>query len=365
MSATPLAVGSTVDELYELTAVIGRGGMATVYECRERQTGAELAIKVLGVPEDGDMESRRMFFNELLLATRVEHDHFVRVHDFGVMRSTGAPYLVMERLHGHTLSRELRLRGGMAPARAVALFEGPLSALAAAHDKGVVHKDLKPPNLFLCSPGTPEEHIKVLDFGVASKQGIETSLSADPNRIGGTPSYMAPEYIRGQLVWPGLDVYQIGLVLVEAMTGRRVVADDDPMECLRQHERGELELPDFLRDGPLGPVLAKALARDPDERFADAGQLLQALRAIDAPLEAPAPAQAMEEPEDGASMSFSVDASTFSLSGARGLAGSVSPEEVPPAVEHERRDRAVAAMVGSAAALLFVVLGIWVILGGP
>jgi serine/threonine protein kinase len=273
-----LQVGAVIDDLYSLEGVLGRGGSSTVYVGRQLEDGERVAIKVVAVPAGLDAEIRQRFFNELLLATRVQHPNIVGVHDFGVLPRSGAPFIVMECLNGRPLSRHLRVGGPLSQARAVPLFLGVLSALAVAHSRGVVHKDLKPSNLFLCEVGGRDESLVILDFGVASR--VREGRAGGGREISGTPAYMAPEYIERGTIGPALDVYQMGLVLAEALTGRTVVARTDAQACFSAHLLGELDLPDDLLSGPLGPVLLRALARDPAERFPNAGALLAALAAV-------------------------------------------------------------------------------------
>ena len=161
------------------------------------------------------------------------------------------------------------------------LFISALEGLGFAHEVGIVHKDLKPSNLFLKFPGSRREQLCILDFGVAR---VHTSASAKLTRtdnVLGTPRYMAPEYSTNQTVTPALDVYQMGLILVECLSGRSVVDHPEPMAAMFQHVRGELPIPKLLLESQLGPILERALAVEHTERYQDGFELADALRAVD------------------------------------------------------------------------------------
>ena len=172
--------------------------------------------------------------------------------------------------------------------RALALFMPCLEALAEAHRLGIVHKDLKPSNLFLTHPGTRREALLIVDFGVAritreAEDALKEAGGGEtlPGQAVGTPPYMAPEYIERQIVTPALDVYQMGLILCEALSGRQVVSSEVGWSALVMHVSGELDIPSVvLEDDALRPVLFKALDKDHMRRYPDAGALMKALEAI-------------------------------------------------------------------------------------
>lgn len=272
-----LTAGSIVDEVYVVKSELGHGGMATVYEAWQSDVERFVALKIISLERFDAQDIRRRFFNELLLATRVKHPNIVEVFDFGLLPNTGHPYIVMERLYGYTLRDWLKTNGPMAPERAVSLFLGALSALGAAHSQGVVHKDIKPTNLFISQVDTPEESLVVLDFGVAQRLKSEVDTS---DQYTGTPRYTAPEYIVRRQITPQLDVYQLGLVFVEAMIGRPVVLSKDPFECLRIHLEGRLDLPDAILKSPLANVIQKSLALEPESRLQNAQEFHDSLARV-------------------------------------------------------------------------------------
>jgi serine/threonine-protein kinase len=206
----------------------------------------------------------------------------VTVFDHGFLEGSHQPYIVMERLNGWDLEEELVNKGGaMSPDRTLRLFIPCLDALALAHSQGVVHKDLKPGNLFITDPGERRELLRILDFGIAHLGREGDARLTGTGRVLGTPAYLAPEYIAEQKVSPALDVYQMGLILVETLSGVAVVNHTNPLQCIALHGRGDIEIPQALVASPLGPVLAKALSLNPEERYADAGEFCEALAEID------------------------------------------------------------------------------------
>jgi serine/threonine protein kinase len=191
--------------------------------------------------------------------------------------------MVLEWLQGCDLAEVLQERGALRWPEALRVTLDALDALACAHEAGIVHKDLKPANLFLVSSqGQPR--VKVLDFGVAHLAAEESMRLTRNGRPACTPAYAAPEYLTRLLVTPAIDVYQMGLLLVELLTGRRAVPHDNPLDCINAHLQGWLEIPQHLKAGPLGAVLGRALHRDPARRYPDAGAFAHALRQASRPL---------------------------------------------------------------------------------
>jgi eukaryotic-like serine/threonine-protein kinase len=274
-----LPTGYVLDGRYEIVRAIGAGGFAYVYEANQLNIERPVAVKVLSPPrtlEDRDHYFQR-FVREAKLAAQIRHPNVVTIHDYGV--ADEHPFIVMELLEGRELKQELRAHGPMDPARALPLFIECLDALGEAHERKIVHKDLKPSNLFLCDPGGRREVLRILDFGVARLQEGESLTQS--GRVYGTMRYMAPEYLRKQTVTPSLDVYQMGLILVEALAGKPAIDADDHLVCITAHFLGELEIPEALLEGPLGPVLQKALAVGYTDRYENAHAMRVALEAID------------------------------------------------------------------------------------
>ena len=205
MSSPPRALGD-----YDLGALIGRGGMSEVYEARHRNVGGTVAIKLLRAHLAGDARALEAFAAEAARTRAIVHPNVVAVRDFG--HDAGTCYFVMERLDGETLAA-LLARGALPEARARELGAAIADGLAAAHALGIVHRDLKPGNVMLADD-TP----KLVDFGIARHVAGDDPLTTG-TRIG-TPAYMAPEQLAGGLIAPGIDVWALGVVLFEMVTGR-------------------------------------------------------------------------------------------------------------------------------------------------
>jgi len=279
-----LAVGTVIDDRYEVIGYLGEGGVACVYKARHVHMNREVAIKLLN-PESDQLRAKvfeERFLQEAKIAASLRHPNIVNILDFGFTDPFRQPFLVMEYLAGHDLHHEIHLRGPVPPTRLLPLMVDCLDGLARGHKKGIVHKDLKPSNIFLVHPGVEEEVLIVLDFGLARDDGLKDARKTRTGKITGTPQYMAPEYIQYQIVSTALDVYQMALILIEALTGKAAVDDDNAYNCMVAHCQGDLKIPDALMTGALGDVLRRALDVNPDDRYPDAGEFRDALARIDA-----------------------------------------------------------------------------------
>lgn len=282
---TWLPVGIVLEERWVLGEPLGRGGFASVYEARHLKLGRRAAVKVLDLqanPDDLKMLHER-FLREAKLSSQLEHPNVVQILDFGLYEHNGMekPFLVMELLDGYDLEHELLSNGTLSPERAKELFSGALDALAVSHEAGIVHRDLKPSNLYLVHPGKEDERLVVVDFGIARAfESTDSKLTAT-NHFTGTPAYLAPEYISEQIVSPALDVYQMGLIITESLTGKPVVQASAPLGYLVAHCNGQQRIPEYLESTSLGKVLRRAVAVDPTARPRDARALKTALLAHD------------------------------------------------------------------------------------
>ena len=277
-----LGEGSIVGGTHEILREIGRGGFGAVYKARHLGLGRVEALKVLTAGRGPAADAER-FLHEAQIVAGLDHPNVVRVFDTGFDRACHRHYIAMELLEGRPLNEEIKALGSLPAERAVALFADCLDGLAQAHAKGVVHKDLKPANLFVVQK-RGRERLVVLDFGVARSRGRKLTVGQE---MYGTPRYAAPEYIRHGVATPATDVYQMGLILAETVSGRPVL-DLAPQACLIHHASGKsLSLPDGI-DPPLLTVLARAVEKDPEARFRDAGEMADALRALAPSLREPA-----------------------------------------------------------------------------
>ncbi len=248
---------------YELLEPLGEGGMGVVYRARQVTLNRIVALKmVLGGHRAGAKELIR-FLAEAEAVAAINHPHVVQVHEYG--EADGRPFLAMEFLSGGSLADRLKRHGPLDPIAAARLVGTLAGAVQAAHDQGIVHRDLKPGNVLFDEAGEP----KVTDFGLA-KRGGGSDLTAS-QAVMGTPAYMAPEQARGdtKFVGPGADVYALGVILYECLTGTRPFAGSDAFSLLRKVTEEEPERPSkriakLPRDVEL--ICLKCLAKEPAER---------------------------------------------------------------------------------------------------
>ncbi|WP_235880091.1 serine/threonine-protein kinase PknK [Polyangium aurulentum] len=268
--------GDVIGGRFELLRRAGRGGMGTVFQALDRETGMFVALKVLRDPEG----HAARFLHEARVLSTIDHPHVVRYVAHAVT-PRGEPYLAMEWLEGESLSVRLD-RGGLPLAETLDLVRRVADALAAAHARGVVHRDIKPSNLLL--PLGEAARVKVLDFGIARQSGGTVSFTGF-DAIIGTLGYMAPEQARGEPdVGPPADVFALGCVLFECLAGRPAFRAEHPMALMAKllleepPRLGELGL--SLPQG-LSELVARMLAKDPNARPADGAAVVAALSEID------------------------------------------------------------------------------------
>jgi serine/threonine protein kinase len=206
-----LRAGDLVGGRYRIERRLGGGGMALVYAARDEDLDRPVALKVLADNLAAQDDIRERFVREASIAASLSHPNIVEVYDSG---EDGRPYIVMEQVDGPTLAQELEAGGRMAPSRAAALAAQAADGLAHAHAAGVVHRDVKPGNLLLAGGTT----LKIADFGIA--YAVESTRLTQTGTVLGTASYLAPEQARGEPATPAADVYALGAVLYELLTGR-------------------------------------------------------------------------------------------------------------------------------------------------
>ncbi|WP_130386230.1 serine/threonine-protein kinase [Kribbella sp. VKM Ac-2569] len=251
-----------VAKRYKIGPSIGRGGMGEVYRAEDQQLGRSVAVKLL-LPSNRDPGAAQRFQREARAAARLSDPHVVSVYDFGHHRD--GFFLVMELVEGPTVAAELARRGRLPLDRAIDIVEQAAAGLAAAHLEGVVHRDVKPGNLLLAEDGT----VKVADFGIAHVPGEGATTLTATGQIIGSAVYLAPERARGGPGGTAADVYSLGCVLYQLVTGQPPFTGEHPAAILYQHVDAtpappSLTLPEL--DGQFERVLLRMLAKDPEER---------------------------------------------------------------------------------------------------
>jgi len=272
----PLAVERTIVDRYRLDKLIGRGGMGAVYEANDVRLNRKVAVKILSGQLFGNSAALRRFEREAQTSARLTHPNIITVYDYGVLSTEGA-YLVMELVTGETLGAVLKRRRRVQSANAANWLEQVLNAVGAAHSAGVIHRDLKPDNIFIT--GT-DNQIKILDFGLAKLQQVNegddsgNSAMTNPGAVMGTFGYMSPEQLSGREVDHRTDLFSIGVIAVEMITGRRPFGGRNYHEHLTAILHEPFHLEDQSEQGKtLDDVLQKSLAKDPDDRFSSAAEM--------------------------------------------------------------------------------------------
>ncbi|MGD8966549.1 MAG: serine/threonine-protein kinase, partial [Anaerolineae bacterium] len=250
---------------YQIVQQIGRGGMAVVYKAYQPALERHVAIKVLPRELTFDQAFVERFQREARAAARLNHPHIVTVHDVG--QADGAHFIVMELVDGPSLTDLLRQRGALSPEQAAQVVSQTASALDYAHQYGFIHRDIKPGNILLAADGTA----KLTDFGIV-KPSEGTRLTQTGTLLG-TPAYMSPEQARGTAIGPGTDIYSLGVVTYEMLSGR-VPFSGPTMAVLHAHVYDPPDL--TVLPGGVQPVVGKALAKDPGARYGSAGAFAQA-----------------------------------------------------------------------------------------
>jgi len=294
-----LPVERTIDGKYRLDRLIGKGGMGAVYEAADLRLARAVAVKIMQGRTFGDRQAMWRFQREAQASARLAHPNIVTVFDFGPAGADGA-FLVMELLRGRTLRSELSRRGLLPPATAANWLGQIGNAVAAAHEQGIVHRDLKPENVIVTSSTAGDDVLKVLDFGLAKMRMLDdaaTGAVTDPGAIMGTVGYMAPEQLTGGDTNERSDIFALGVITIEAISGRRPFRGRTPAELLVSIERDiirlEIETPEWRR---LESVLRRAVAYDPPNRYGSVVEYLQYLLPALAALPRQTTAHGADEP---------------------------------------------------------------------
>jgi len=267
---TPQVLG----ERYEIGGVLGRGGMAEVHRGRDLRLGREVAVKVLRHDLARDPSFQVRFRREAQASASLNHPAIVAVYDTGEDRtSTGAtPYIVMEYVEGETLRDVLRREGHLSPERAMSLSADICGALDFSHRNGIVHRDVKPGNVMI----TPQGTVKVMDFGIARAVSDSAATMTSTAAVIGTAQYLSPEQARGESVDARSDVYSVGCMLYELVTGAPPFTGDSPVAVAYQHVREDPKLPSSINPEippELDAILLKAMSKNPANRYQSAAEM--------------------------------------------------------------------------------------------
>ncbi len=291
-TAATIGPGAILDGRIRITEVIGAGGFARVYGAIDDISGRELAVKVMSKAYiASDADNIRRFVREADITSRLVHGNTIRVFDVA-QTADGQLLLLMERLRGHTLTHRLRhLRhdhGLMPEPEAVTIAVQVLNSLVEAHGSGLVHRDLKPDNIFLHRVSATGRIVKVIDFGIAHRHGSEMT---QVGQVLGTPAYMSPEQARGAAIDGRADLYSLAIILFQCLTARIPYPEEDnALMTMMHHVISPIPDPRAFRPElheALAAILRRALAKDPNDRFATASEMRLALRAVNKVADAP------------------------------------------------------------------------------
>lgn len=276
-----LAPGTRIDDRYEIIDVLGSGGMGHVYRARRLRLGDEVAIKVMQATQTAPPESRERFLRESRACAQLRHPNIVGILDFD-FDASNQPFMVMELLSGPSLREEIELEAPMPPARVAAILEPVAAALQLAHDRGITHRDLKPANIVVHRYESGERVYKVIDFGLAAMKAAsdETRLT-DPAMFLGTLAYAAPEQVRGDAVTPATDIYALGVIAYEMLTGARPFDAGNRVTLINQMLTVRPVSPAVHRSGlseSIDRAVMRALDKNPLERWRSATDFVNALR---------------------------------------------------------------------------------------
>jgi hypothetical protein len=275
-----MPVERTVEGRYRLERLVGRGGMGAVYEATDLRLNRQVAVKILSARMFGNREALRRFEREAQTSARLSHRNIITVHDYGVL-GTGGAYLVMELISGETLAALIKREGCVAPQIAADYFNQVLEGIKAAHAAGVIHRDLKPANVLISKEENDQPHIRVLDFGLAKIRLSEltdtnspTALATTPGTVIGTIGYMSPEQLTGEAVDERSDLFSVGVMVVEALTGRRPFRGRNYTELLSSILNGSFHLERGSKEAErLDAVLQKCFDKDREGRFSSAEEM--------------------------------------------------------------------------------------------
>ena len=286
--------GEIIDGRYELTQLLASGGMATIYAATDLRLDRKVAVKIMHAHLADDEKFITRFIREAKAAAALSHPNIVAVQDQGWNQS-GVPavFLVMEMIEGHTLREYLMERGALSPAETIRYLIPVLSALEAAHKIGIVHRDIKPENILISNSG----RVKVADFGLAHGELIGNTMTAESSVIMGSVSYLSPEQVQRGVADSRSDVYAVGIVAFELLTGEKPFSGDTPIQIAYRHVNERVPAPSSIVPGipePLDSLVQRATNVDPDQRPRDAGEFLTLLLEVQKQIDPQRPQLSLE-----------------------------------------------------------------------
>jgi len=277
--ADPL-LGTVLDGRYRLTSFIAEGGMGRVYKAVQETLDRVVAVKLLKDQTGGSSEFQRRFFLEASLCARLNHPNTIRIFDYGCHQEQ-LFYIVMEYLEGRSVRQMLIDQGPLSPIEALTVAQQVCDALIEAHGSGLVHRDLKPSNLFATQDGMGRERVRILDFGVVKQLESDIEITQVQSVVG-SPQYMSPEQIRGEGVDGRADLYALGAILFQLLSGRVPFSGRDPMAVVMKHITEPVPAIAQLNPSALVPasvegIVYRAMAKSPDDRFQTALEMMETI----------------------------------------------------------------------------------------
>ncbi|MCK6619480.1 MAG: serine/threonine protein kinase [Calditrichaceae bacterium] len=284
MEQTDQMIGKTIAGRYEILQKLGEGGMGVVYKAMQTSVERIVALKILHPHMTGNEEALKRFQREAKTTSKLRQANAIHIYDFGVEGSLS--FLVMEYIEGESLDDVIRKSGALELPRVANIVRQVCYALAEAHDLGIVHRDLKPSNIYLSRKRDGSEEVKVLDFGIAKVLGEQQGMTrlTQTGMIIGTPQYMSPEQVEGLPLDHRSDVYSLGIIMYELLTGETPFQADTPFKLLMKHVKEKPVPPRKFRPNIAIPeavekIVLKALEKDPAKRFQSISELQQSLEA--------------------------------------------------------------------------------------
>lgn len=287
--ADPFIGRDILDGQFRILQKIGTGGMGSVYKAAQPAMNRTVAIKILHPKLAGRKDLTSRFRREARAMSQLTHPNTVKVFMYGELEEDGLLYIVMEYLDGRNLNQTVRKQGPMPMERAIPILVQVCHALNEAHGMGIVHRDMKPENIFLCSQGGMTDFPKVLDFGLAKVTERQMQpgsvILTQEGMVFGTPEFMSPEQAQGKTLDARSDIYSLAVILYEVLTGKLPFSAKTPMEYIQKHVSEPViplnqRVPGLSFPKQLEAVLETAMAKKPEDRYQTAAQFAAALNEV-------------------------------------------------------------------------------------